>query len=229
MPLQVGLIGSGLFAIDSLAAVLPKVPSVVTTTLTAMLFLGLSVKSRAFNPLRNTRPNRTKAMNGEATTGFNDRVMPSWTPPGVTFPVMWVLVVAPLRAFATVCAAASCGGHLLNWATMSLILHLSIGDTWNTVNNVERRTGAAVPGVLLVWGSCLNAVLTHAQLPMPPTGLLQLPAPAVALGVTLVWITVAATLVIDTWRVNGKEPLYPVKRDADQPQTQFAWFTKSEA
>jgi tryptophan-rich sensory protein len=194
-----------------------------------MLFLGLSVKSRAFNPLRNTRPNRTKAMNGEATTGFNDRVMPSWTPPGVTFPVMWVLVVAPLRAFATVCAAASCGGHLLNWATMSLILHLSIGDTWNTVNNVERRTGAAVPGVLLVWGSCLNAVLTHAQLPMPPTGLLQLPAPAVALGVTLVWITVAATLVIDTWRVNGKEPLYPVKRDADQPQTQFAWFTKSEA
>ena len=38
---------------------------------------------------------------GEETGGFNDRVMPSWTPPGVTFPIMWVLVVAPLRAFST--------------------------------------------------------------------------------------------------------------------------------
>jgi tryptophan-rich sensory protein len=208
-------------AVDTLAAALPgKLPSALTTALTALLFLGLSLKSRTFNPLRNTRPDRAKAIKGESTSGFNDRTMPSWTPPGVTFPIMWVLVVAPLRAFATVCAAGASGGHLCNAATLSLVLHLSVGDTWNTVNNVERRTGAAVPGVALVWASCAAAVLAHARLPGPPLA-------ARALGVTLVWITVAAALVADTWRVNGREPLYPVKRAADQPQTQFAWFQPS--
>ena len=56
------------------------------------IFLALSVRSRVFNPLNNERP--------ELETGAKsqeDRIMPSWTPPGVTFPIMWVLVVAPLR------------------------------------------------------------------------------------------------------------------------------------
>lgn len=49
------------------------------------IFLALSVRSRFFNPLNNARP--------ELETGAEsqeDRIMPSWTPPGVVFPVMWV-------------------------------------------------------------------------------------------------------------------------------------------
>ena len=65
------------------------------------LFMFLSLRSRLFSPLSNKRPDLKKAVQGEETGGFNDRVMPSWTPPGVTFPIMWVLVVAPLRAFST--------------------------------------------------------------------------------------------------------------------------------
>jgi inorganic pyrophosphatase len=207
--------GGGLFAIDNLAAVMPKLPSAVTTLLTTLLFLGLSLKSRVFNPLSNARPNRAKAIKGESTGGFNDRVMPSWTPPGIFFPIMWVLIVAPLRAFSTV-QAATVSGALCNPATMALVLHLSCGDTWNTINNVERRTGAAVPGVLIVWASCLNAVIAHGSVSS---------VAGKALGVTLAWITVAAALVTDTWRLNGKEALYPVKGAAE---TKFAWFQKKQ-
>ena len=118
------------------------------------LFLALSVRSRVFSPLDNSRPelrrepvspeqdaellaqldkakgktrlNDLKAASeqrglivdatmdrpelerrlrryfaaSEARAAKAERLMPSWTPPGVTFPIMWVLVVAPLRAFA---------------------------------------------------------------------------------------------------------------------------------
>ena len=50
------------------------------------IFLALSVRSRFFNLLNNARP--------ELETGAKsqeDRTMPSWTPPGVVFPIMWVL------------------------------------------------------------------------------------------------------------------------------------------
>ena len=48
-------------------------------------------------------------------------------------------------------------GHLLDPTLLALVLHLAVGDTWNTVNNVERRMGAAVPGVVCVWGSVVFA------------------------------------------------------------------------
>ena len=54
-----------------------------------LVFYGCSLKSRVFNPLNNQRPDRSKAVDGEGSSGFRDRVMPSWTPPGVTFPIMW--------------------------------------------------------------------------------------------------------------------------------------------
>ena len=47
------------------------------------LFFGLSIRSRLFSPLDNSRPDREAAIKGEATAGFGDRIMPSWTPPGV--------------------------------------------------------------------------------------------------------------------------------------------------
>merc|ERR1719399_799222 len=108
---------------------------------------------------------------------------------------MWVLVCAPLRAFAaSTLYEASTGrfneGHLCDPVLLWLVLHLSIGDTWNTVNNVERRLGAAVPGVLLVWLSALYAARQYYEV-APMAGLL--------LGLTTVWIAVAGALVADTW------------------------------
>lgn len=51
----------------------------------AFFFYACSLKSRVFNPLNNQRPDRSKAIDGEGSSGFRDRVMPSWTPPGKYF------------------------------------------------------------------------------------------------------------------------------------------------
>ena len=88
------------------------------------LFWGLSLKSRVFSPLDNSRPDLNKAVEGQQTRGFNDRTMPSWTPPGVTFPIMWVLIVGPLRAFSSTLVWEATGMHLLNPILLCLMLHL---------------------------------------------------------------------------------------------------------
>lgn len=41
--------------------------------------------------------------------------------------------------------------------------HTMNTQTWNTIASVEDRTGAAVPGVLLVWCSVVNAVRQYFQ------------------------------------------------------------------
>jgi len=208
--LQMGAITAFFAVLDSVTALLPEP---VPQWAVFVLFFGLSVRSRLFSPLDNSRPDLAKATKGEATGGFNDRTMPSWTPPGITFPIMWILIVAPLRAASSMLVWEQLG-HLCDASILTLMLHLSIGDTWNTINNVERRLGAAVPGVLCVWASALFAAYTYYQV-VPLAGQLLLP--------TCLWITVAAALIIDTWRVNntsGEEPLYPYKGPAT---TQF-WF-----
>ena len=147
---------------------------------------------------------------GDKVGAGEDRIMPDWTPPGVVFPLMWVGVVAPLRAFAaSMIYEASTGrlngAHLDDPVLLWLVFHLCVGDTWNTVNNVERRTGAAVPGVVLVWLTTLYAAKQFYDVSPVAGGLL---------GLTAVWITVAGALVADTWRINNAvapEPLYPHK------------------
>jgi len=157
---------------------------------------------------------------GAEAAGDAERIMPSWTPPGVVFPIMWVLVVAPLRAFSTsLVYEASTGrlneGHLCDPVILWLLIHLCIGDTWNTINNVERRTGAAVPGIALVWLSTLFAAKQYYDV-VPLAGEL--------LGLTAVWITIAGVLVADTWRVNNEvaaEPLYPYKKVGYRSETRL--------
>lgn len=181
------------------------------------LFFGMSLRSRLFSPLDNSRPDLAKATAGESTGGFNDRTMPSWTPPGVTFPIMWILIVAPLRAGSSLLIWEQTG-HLCDVTILALMLHLCIGDTWNTVNNVEKRLGAAVPGVACVWASGLLAAYSYYQV-IPFAGQLLVPM--------CLWLTVAGTLIADTWRVNntaGDEPLYPYKGDVT---TQF-WFAAKQ-
>mmetsp|Transcript_14559 Transcript_14559/g.20650 ORF Transcript_14559/g.20650 Transcript_14559/m.20650 type:complete len:317 (-) Transcript_14559:895-1845(-) len=182
-----------------------------------LLFYGCSLKSRVFNPLNNQRPDRSKAVDGEGSSGFRDRVMPSWTPPGVTFPIMWVLIIGPIRAYSASLIVSSTGSFLC-LPIMAFMLHLTIGDIWNTINNTEKRYGAAVIGVLCVVLSAANASYQYYGVD-PFAGKL--------LGGTLIWLCTAAALITDTWRLNPSSeegelvPLYPVVGEAE---TSFMWF-----
>ena len=101
---------------------------------------------------------------------------------------------------------------------MAFILHLTIGDIWNTINNTEKRYGAAVSGVICVVLSVINAAYQY-SLVDPMAGKL--------LGGTAIWLVTAAALITDTWRLNpgedGKKvPLFPVVGEAE---TFFVWFS----
>jgi tryptophan-rich sensory protein len=114
------------------------------------------------------------------------------------------------------------GNHLCDPTLLTLLLHLSIGDVWNTINNTEKRYGAAVPSVLMVAAAAANAAYQYSQVD-PFAGKL--------LGLTLVWFAVASTLIADTWRLNPdpstgqRDPLYPVT--GGESKTEFSWFGSS--
>ncbi|GAX21617.1 hypothetical protein FisN_29Hh052 [Fistulifera solaris] len=187
----------------------------VPMALNVILFYAMALKSRVFNPLSNQRP---QVQSLEATNQ-KKRIMPSWTPPGVVFPIVWLLVVGPIRAIASslVYQATHSYAHP---AILALVLHLSIGDTWNTINNVEQRYGTAVVGVACVWLSKAYAAYRYFQI-VPVAGKL--------LAVTLVWLSIAATLVTATWRLNPvdgqPQSLIPVRGSV---QTTFQWFSKKQ-
>ena len=82
------------------------------------------------------------------------------------------------------------------------MIHLSLGDTWNTIFTVEGRLGAAVPMVFL--GPLLSvAVVTLSYYQtLPLAGWIIFPS--------AVWLAIATALCISLWQLNGQEPLYPV-------------------
>jgi tryptophan-rich sensory protein len=191
--------------------------------LVTFLFYASSIKSRVFNPLNNQRPDISKAIKGgdkASSAGFRDRVMPSWTPPGVIFPIMWLLIIGPIRAY-TSAIVVTTTGSFFTIPTMAFILHLTVGDVWNTVNNTEKRYGASVIGVLCVVLSAINAAYQYSTIDMMAGKLL---------GGTCLWLVTAAALITDTWRLNptvngDRVPLYPVKGEAE---TTFMWGANNE-
>lgn len=192
-------------------------------------FYVFSLKSRIFNPLSNKRPKRdTKEIEAEldgnkAAQNEKPRKMPEWTPPGLVFPIMWILIIGPLRAASSALLVTGAGGvDYASNAILFLMLHLSIGDTWNTINNVERRYGTSVLGVTCVWISAAFAAYSYGQVD-PLAGKL--------LSVPLVWLTIASSLIVRTWQLNPsessgeKESLLPTKPASQEGSiTKFTWF-----
>lgn len=182
------------------------IPFDVPLPIISALFYLMSLRSRFFSPLDNRRPNLTELASSGKTDGYRDRIMPRWTPPGFFFPIMWILIIAPLRAYASTLIFQENGGFLCDPAILLFMLHLSIGDTWNTINNVERRLGASVIGVYLVFLSSLLASYLY---------FLVSPLAGKLLGLTCIWLAIASALVTQTWRLNlveggSKDKLYPV-------------------
>eukprot|EP00967_Tisochrysis_lutea_P104769 scaffold159288_cov19-Tisochrysis_lutea.AAC.1 len=55
------------------------------------------------------------------------------------------------------------GRDLLATPLIIFCAHLAIGDVWNHINNVEKRMGVAVPGVLCCWASAVAAFVAYYQ------------------------------------------------------------------
>jgi len=165
------------------------------------IFAFLALRSRVFSALPASRPDRA-AQEGKATP--RDVKRPSWTPPGIAFPIIWT-TIAVLRATSALLSWRACGRTLFCAPLLALALHLSIGDTWNCITNVERRLGTSALGVLSVWGSVVAAVVV-AYRATPIAGFVLAPS--------AVWISIATVLTWTIWSINEpRQPLLPRKGD----------------
>jgi tryptophan-rich sensory protein len=143
-------------------------------------------------------------MRSSERAAISSRRRPSWMPPPLVFPIVWT-TMAGLRTASSVIVFNAVGGTLLAPPLVLFMLHLCVGDSWNTINNVEQRLGVAVPGVFCVLASACAATVAYASV-SPLAGRVLAPLP--------VWLCVAAALVTDIWRLNnteGQYPLYPTK------------------
>ena len=116
------------------------------------VFTFLALRSRVFSPLDNPR---SSVLPDDPV--FKKRAVPTWMPPPLVmlsvicclsyavsihvplkaFPIAWS-VITVLRATSTVLVYLRTD-TLLCWPVFAMALHLSLGDTWNTINNVEVR------------------------------------------------------------------------------------------
>lgn len=149
---------------------------------------------------------------------YTKRNVPSWTPPGIAFVLGWPLLTFGLRAVTGAMVVRAGGGTYASAALMSLMLHLCVGNLWNTVNNVERRLGVSVVLLCSLWLTKAFAALQFYKVE-PLAGKL--------LALTLTWITAAAALATRTWQINPDpytgelEPLVPMKHP--RWTTKFRW------
>ena len=179
-----------------------------------VFFYACSLKSRVLNPLNNQRPKVESPTNSTI-------IRPSWFPPGVIFPIMWILIIGPIRAYSSA-LVYDATGEFMNLATLSFLFHLTMGDIWNTINNVEKRLGAAASTVIFVILSAVNASYQYYEVDATAGELL---------GLTLLWLCTAGALVASIWQLNPDEATgqndapFPVKGNAE---TRFSWFSGNE-
>ena len=92
----------------------------------------------SISPLDNTRSRKT----------YNAVEQPSWAPPPLTFPIIWMMI-GVLRVLSSYWVWQAVGQDYLAFPLVLFMIHLALGDTWNTIFTVESRLGAAVPVVLV--------------------------------------------------------------------------------
>ena len=162
-----------------------------TTAIVCSFFAVVTLRSRVFSLLDNTRNNGR----------YQSIQRPVWAPPPLAFPIVW-MSIAVLRVASAYLVWVAMGQTFLCLPLVLFVVHLSLGDTWNTIFTVEGRLGAAVPMVVIgPWCSVAAVTISYYQA-VPLAGWLILPS--------WIWLTVATVLCVRLWQLNGQEPLYPV-------------------
>lgn len=193
--LQIGVMVVVLLGMEKLVSLIDNnsaFPSWFSTLVTALFFALLSIRSRIFSLLDNTR----------SRTTYDQVIRPRWSPPPLAFPIVWMLI-AVLRVISSVLIWQDINHKFLVLPLILFVIHLAVGDTWNTIFTVEKRLGAAVPVVIL--GPWLSAIVVTAIYWQ------TVPLAGMILSFSCVWLTVASALVFRIWQLNGSEPLYPLK------------------
>lgn len=196
--IQIALMVLALFGMEwvSHQLLVENSASWLSTAIATVFFAVLTLRSRLFSPLDNTRSNGR----------YQQVIRPKWAPPPLAFPIIW-MTIGVLRIISSVLVWQAVGETFLAFPLIAFVIHLALGDTWNTIFTVEGRLGAAIPVVIIgPWLSAIVVTIFYGQTVLL-AGLLLSPS--------VVWISVACVLVYSIWRLNGCEPWYPLKRETE--------------
>ena len=129
---QMSLLFGFLTAID---AALGCFPSVRVPFAANVAFLyAFNVRSSVFSILPSPKTEGRKVTDEQkGTQEYNKRNIPKWTPPGIAFVLGWPLLTFGLRAITGAMVIQASGHRYATAAIMSLMLHFSVGNLWNTV------------------------------------------------------------------------------------------------
>ncbi len=136
-------------------------------------FHYFSIRSRLFSPLDNTR-----------SRSLYDHIQcPAWAPPPLAFPLVW-MTIAVLRVISSYLIWSHCNHNFLTLHLIIFVIHLAVGDTWNTVFTVEGRLGFAVPVVIIGPLMSVFAVTFIYWQTLPLAGEILFPS--------CIWLTIAS-------------------------------------
>jgi tryptophan-rich sensory protein len=166
-------------------------PSGSMTAIACLFFAFVTLRSRLFSFLDNSR----------TRSRYTSLQRPGWAPPPLAFPLVW-MSIAVLRVVSSYLVWSALDQTFLSLPLILFMVHLSLGDTWNTIFTVEGRLGAAVPMVILGPLFSVFAVIVSYYQTVPLAGWIIAPSG--------VWLAIATVLCISLWRLNGQEPLYPI-------------------
>jgi len=177
-------------------------PGRVKSTTVFLFFLFMAFRSRVFSPLDNSRPTLSSE-----TKEIQERKRPSWCPPPIAFPIIWT-TIGILRAASSLIVWNALGGKFLVGPIMIFLGHLCVGDTWNSINNVDKLYGVATLTMVFVVATVCLADYAYFTVSRK-AGLVLAPS--------AVWIVTASFLVFSIWKLNDRPPLYPVKKTSSPP------------
>jgi tryptophan-rich sensory protein len=145
---QVAMLTGLLWSMDGLFSLINTnaLPHSVVVAIACLFFAFVTLRSRFFSLLDNTRNNGR----------YLSIERPGWAPPPLAFPIVW-MSIAVLRVVSAYLVWSTLGQAFLCLPLMLFMVHLSLGDTWNTIFTVEGRLGTAVPMVII--GPLLSAVV----------------------------------------------------------------------
>lgn len=162
-------------------------PHWLITTVVCIFLTFITIRSRLFSPLDNTRSRKQ----------YDSVKRPLWAPPPLAFPIVW-MTIGVLRVISSYLVWSTLDGNFLALPLIAYIIHLALGDTWNTIFTVEGRFGLAIP--VVICGPLLSSfVVTFLYWQtVSIAGWVLFPS--------CLWLTVASVLVFSIWQLN-KQPM----------------------
>ena len=125
---------------------------------------------------------------------YESLAKPTWTPPGWAFPVVWTTLYALMGTAAWLVWRERASKPGVTGALILFLVQLALNAAWTPIFFGAHHIQAALVVLLILWLAILATLVAFARVR---------PLAAWLLAPYLAWVTLAAALNFEIWRLNG--------------------------